>query len=426
MPAHEEQAATAIAAAFPHLDVSLSSRVAPLIGEYERFSTTVADAYVKGRVRVAIGGLTNALHGAGMPRDLDLHIMLSSGGIASTTDATARPIRLLESGPAAGALAAAFHGALAGRDKVLSLDMGGTTAKACLIDGGRAGLAPMIEAARVHRFKAGSGLPSQSPSSTSSRSALAAAASPASTNSGCSRLVRALAGADPGPACYGRGGTEPTVTDANLLLGYLDEGYFLGGRMALDRRAAETALARLGEMLGLSALETAWGIHRIANENMAAAARIHAIEKNKDPRRYSLFAFGGAGPAHAVGVASLLDIGEVIFPPGAGVASALGCLVAPPVFSQARTYAGRLDSLDWARVEEVYAGMEREAYNALASASVPAEEVVIERSVDLRLAGQYHELAVAYVSPGLGEPGGASLLSPGRSMTPTPSATGAC
>ena len=356
VPAHEEQAATAIAAAFPHLDVSLSSRVAPLIGEYERFSTTVADAYVKGRVRSAIGGLTNALHGAGMPRDLDLHIMLSSGGIASTTDAVARPIRLLESGPAAGALAAAFHGALAGRDKVLSLDMGGTTAKACLIDGGRAGLASMIEAARVHRFKAGSGLPIAIPVVDLIEIGAGGGSIARVDELRLLKVGPRSAGADPGPACYGRGGTEPTVTDANLLLGYLDEGYFLGGRMALDRRAAETALARLGEMLGLSALETAWGIHRIANENMAAAARIHAIEKNKDPRRYSLFAFGGAGPAHAVGVASLLDIGEVIFPPGAGVASALGCLVAPPVFNQARTYVGRLDSLDWARVEEVYAG----------------------------------------------------------------------
>jgi 5-oxoprolinase (ATP-hydrolysing)/N-methylhydantoinase A len=263
----------------------------------------------------------------------------------------------------------------------------------------------MIEAARVHRFKAGSGLPIAIPVVDLIEIGAGGGSIARVDDLGLLKVGPRSAGADPGPACYGRGGGEPTVTDANLLLGYLDEDYFLGGRMALDRRAAQMAVARLGERLGLSALDTAWGIHRIANENMAAAARIHAIEKNQDPRRYSLLAFGGAGPAHAIGVARRLDIDEVIFPPGAGVAAALGCLVAPPVFSQARTYVGRLDRLDWARVEEIYAGMERDAYHALASARVPAEDVVIERSVDLRLAGQYHELAVAYGSAEPGKPG---------------------
>jgi N-methylhydantoinase A/oxoprolinase/acetone carboxylase beta subunit len=395
-PEHEEAAAEAIAAAFPSVELSLSSRVAPLIGEYERFSTTVADAYVKGKVRRSIGGLTRALRDEGWAEDQELQIMLSAGGIASASEAIERPIRLLESGPAAGALVAAFHGALAGRERVLSLDMGGTTAKACLIDGGRPSLAASLEAARVHRFKAGSGLPVAIPVVDLIEIGAGGGSIARIDELGLLKVGPDSAAADPGPACYGRGGTEATVTDANLLLGYLDEGSFLGGRMRLDRAAAEDALARLGTPLGLSALDTAWGIYRIANEAMAAAARIHAIEKNKDPRRYTLLAFGGAGPAHAMAVAALLDIAEVIFPAGAGVASALGCLVAPPLISLARTYAGRLDALNWDRVDDVYAGLEREARAALHAAGLSDDQITIERSVDLRLAGQYHELTVPF------------------------------
>ena len=399
-PEHEEIAARAIGEAFPGLDVSISSRVAPLIGEYERFSTTVADAYVKGKVRRSIGGMTAALRDRGLPDELELQIMLSAGGIASASEATARPIRLLESGPAAGALVAAFHGALAGRNRVLSLDMGGTTAKACLIDDGRPALAASLEAARVHRFKSGSGLPIAIPVVDLIEIGAGGGSIARIDELGLLKVGPDSAAADPGPACYGRGGTDATVTDANLLLGYLAEGSFLGGRMQLDRDAAEAALAGLGARIGLSAIETAWGIYRIANEAMAAAARIHAIEKNKDPRRYTLLAFGGAGPAHAMAVASLLEIDEVIFPAGAGVASALGCLVAPPSISLARTSAGRLDSIDWTKVDSIYAGMEREATDALLAAGVSRTEIVVERSVDLRLAGQYHELTVADLGPG--------------------------
>jgi N-methylhydantoinase A/oxoprolinase/acetone carboxylase beta subunit len=393
-PEHEAQAAEAIQRAFPEVEVSRSSRVAPLIGEYERFSTTVADAYVKGRVRHAIGGLTEALRSDGLPEERELHIMLSEGGIASAAEAIERPIRMLESGPAAGALAAVFHGGLAGRDRILSLDMGGTTAKACLIEHGRPGLAAMLEAARVHRFKSGSGLPIMIPVVDLIEIGAGGGSIASVDELGLLKVGPRSAAAIPGPACYGNGGTEPTVTDANLLLGYLDAGYFLGGRMRLDRDAAEAALARLGAEIGLSALETAAGIHRIANEHMAGAARVHAIERNKDPRRFSLLAFGGAGPAHAVAVAALLDIDEVIFPPGAGVASALGCLVAPPSINLARTLPGRLDSLDWAKVEAIFEAMRTEATNALEHAGISSAEAHLTRSVDLRLSGQYHELTV--------------------------------
>ncbi len=397
-PEHEERAAAAIARSYPGIEVSLSSRVAPLIGEYERFSTTVADAYVKRRVRSAIGGLGATFRDEGLPADLDLHVMLSSGGIAAAAEAVERPIRLLESGPAAGALAAAFHGALAGRDRVLAFDMGGTTAKACLIGEGRPALASGLEVARVHRFKPGSGLPVTLPVVDLIEIGAGGGSIARVDELGLLKVGPRSAGADPGPACYGRGGTAATVTDANLLLGYLDEGSFLGGRMRLDRAAAHDALTDLGSQLDGSALDAAWGIHRVANEAMAAAARMHAIEHNRDPRHFTLLAFGGAGPAHAGGIARLLGIREVIFPPGAGVAASLGCLVAPPTWNQARTAAGLLDLLDWAEIRALLDGMEREGRTALAAAGARPEEITIERSVDLRLAGQYHELTVALPS----------------------------
>jgi N-methylhydantoinase A/oxoprolinase/acetone carboxylase beta subunit len=404
-PDHEERAAEAIARVYPGIEISLSSRVAPLIGEYERFSTTVADAYVKRRVRAAIGGLRAAFRDEGLPANVDLHVMLSSGGIAAAAEAIERPIRLLESGPAAGALAAAFHGALAGRDRILAFDMGGTTAKACLIDGGRPALARGLEIARVHRFKPGSGLPVTVPVVDLIEIGAGGGSIARVDELGLLKVGPRSAGADPGPACYGRGGTAPTVTDANLLLGYLDEGSFLGGRMRLDRAAAHDALTILGSLLGGSALDAAWGVHRVANEAMAAAARMHAIEHNRDPRHFTLLAFGGAGPAHAGAVARVLGIQEVIFPPGAGVAASLGCLVAPPTWTQSRTAVGQLDRLDWTAVRALLVGMESEGRTALAAAGVRSAEIAIERSVDLRLSGQYHELTVLLPGGEVGEVG---------------------
>ena len=251
-PEHEDAAAAAIQEAFPGIEVSRSSRVAPLIGEYERFTTTLADAYVKGKVRKAIGGLSDALHDEGLPPDREVQMMLSAGGITAASEAIERPIRLLESGPAAGALVAAYHGALADRDRVLALDMGGTTAKACLIESGRPGLAPMLEAARVGRFKPGSGLPIAIPVVDLIEIGAGGGSIARVDELGLLKVGPDSAAATPGPACYGRGGTEPTVTDANLVLGYLAPDSFLGGRMRLDVEAAEQALTHLGDKLGLS------------------------------------------------------------------------------------------------------------------------------------------------------------------------------
>ena len=324
-----------------------------------------------------------------------LYLMHSAGGLLSPETACAFPIRLLESGPAGGGLATAFFGAAAGKADVISFDMGGTTAKACLIQQGAAEIAPMMEAARVHRFKKGSGLPIKAPVIDMIEIGAGGGSVAAIDEVGLLRVGPHSAGADPGPACYGLGGTVPTVTDANLLLGYYDPGFFLGGRMALDRAAAERALGTVGARLGLSAIDTAWGIHRLVVENMAAAARIHIVEKGKDPRAYAMVGFGGAGPAHAAEVARILGVAEVIIPPASGAASALGFLAAPLSFEQVRSHPVRLDAPDAAAViDQALRALQAEADARLIAAGVAAADIVTERSSDMRLEGQMHEINV--------------------------------
>ncbi|MBI3513264.1 MAG: hydantoinase B/oxoprolinase family protein, partial [Proteobacteria bacterium] len=319
----------------------------------------------------------------------------SAGGLVSPETARAFPIRLLESGPAGGGLATAFFGALAGRPDVISFDMGGTTAKACLIEHGRAEVAPMMEAARVHRFKKGSGLPIKTPVIDMIEIGAGGGSIAEIDEVGLLRVGPRSAGADPGPACYGRGGAAPTVTDANLALGYYDPGFFLGGRMALDRAAAERALARVAEPLGLEITEAAAGIHKVVTESMAAAARVHLVEKGKDPRRYAMVAFGGAGPAHAAAVARALGVREVIVPPASGAASALGFLAAPLSFEQVRSHPLVLaEGFDAATVNRVLAELEQEGRAHLTAAGVATADVVVERTADMRLVGQMHEINV--------------------------------
>ena len=272
--------------------------------------------------------------------------------------------------------------------------MGGTTAKACLIENGQAAIASEMEAARVHRFKKGSGLPIKAPVIDMIEIGAGGGSIADIDEVGLLRVGPRSAGADPGPACYGRGGTEATVTDANLLLGYYDPGFFLGGRMALDRAAAERALAAVGSKIGLSATEAAWGIHRVVTESMAAAARIHIVEKGKDPRAYAMVGFGGAGPAHAAGVARILGVREVLIPPASGAASALGFLAAPLSFEQVRSHPLRLDEpAAAARIEAVLNDLTAETRARLESAGVAPDDVVVERSADMRLYGQLHEIS---------------------------------
>ncbi|HSK99168.1 MAG TPA: hydantoinase/oxoprolinase family protein [Rubrobacteraceae bacterium] len=390
---HEQRVARVLAEEAPGITVSLSSDVAPEIREYERTSTTIANVYVRPLVerylRVLEERLTNLGFGG------SLYIMLSNGGTASVETAREFPIRLLESGPAAGALAAAFYGLKTGFSAVLSFDMGGTTAKACLIEGGEPLTASEFEVARVYRFKKGSGLPVK----TSVIEMIEIGAGGGSIARvgplGLPKVGPESAGADPGPACYGRGGSEPTVTDADLILGYLDPDFFLGGRMHLDRDAALKAIEEgIARPLGLDPIEAAWGIHQVVNENMANAARIHAIERGKDPRAYPLFAFGGAGPVHAYSVARALGVPGFVAPLGAGATSAFGFLCAPLSFDFVRSLYGRLDELDWSVVNGALEEMEKEGRDLLRASGVADADIRVRRLCDMRYTGQGHEVTV--------------------------------
>ena len=390
-PAHERRVAEILAEEAPEITVSLSSEVAPEIREYERTSTTIANVYVRPLVERYLRGLEERLKRLGF--DGSLYIMLSNGGTASVETASIFPIRLLESGPAAGALAAAFYGQETGFAEVLSFDMGGTTAKACLIEGGEPLSSTEFEVARVYRFKKGSGLPVK----TSVIEMIEIGAGGGSVARvgplGLPKVGPDSAGAEPGPACYGRGGAEPTVTDADLVLGYLDPGFFLGGKMRLDRGAALRAIEeRIARRLGLDPVEAAWGIHQVVNENMANATRVHAIERGKDPRAYPLFAFGGAGPVHAYRVARALGVPGFITPLGAGATSAFGFLCAPLLFDFVRSLYGRLDELDWAQVNAALEEMEAEGRDLLHASGVA--DIRVRRLCEMRYMGQGHEVTV--------------------------------
>lgn len=391
-PAHEQRVAGILAEEAPEVAVSLSSEVSPEIREYERTSTTIANVYVRPLVERYLNRLEERLRQLGF--DGSFYVMLSNGGTASVETACRFPVRLLESGPAAGALAAAFHGQGAGFSDVLSFDMGGTTAKACLIDDGEPLTSTDFEVARVYRFKKGSGLPVK----TSVIEMIEIGAGGGSIARigplGLPKIGPESAGADPGPACYGRGGGEPTVTDADLLLGYLDPSFFLGGRMSLDYGAAEKAMTKISDALGIDPIEAAWGVHQVVDENMANAARVHAVERGKDPRRYLLLAFGGAGPVHAHRVARALGVPGFVAPLGAGTASAFGFLCAPLSFDLARSLYGRLDELDWDAANAALGEMEDEGRELLRASGVADEDVQVRRLGEMRYIGQGHEVGV--------------------------------
>ena len=407
-PAHEQRVAEILAEEAPGVAVSLSSEVSPEIREYERTSTTIANVYVRPLVERYLQRLEERLRRLGF--DGSFYVMLSNGGTASVETACRFPVRLLESGPAAGALAAAFYGEAAGFSDVLSFDMGGTTAKACLIDGGEPLTSTDFEVARVYRFKKGSGLPVKTAVIEMIEIGAGGGSIARVGPLGLPKIGPESAGADPGPACYGRGGEEPTVTDADLLLGYLDPDFFLGGRMRLDYRAAEKAMRKISYALGVDPLEAAWGVHQVVDENMANAARVHAVERGKDPRKYLLLAFGGAGPVHAHRVARALGVPGFVAPLGAGTASAFGFLCAPLSFDLARSLYGRLDELDWDAANAALAEMEEEGRELLRASGVADEDVLVRRLGEMRYVGQGHEVAVKLPEGTLGpdEVGGIS------------------
>ncbi len=392
-PVHERALAALCAEILPGVPVSCSSDVVPEIREYERTSTTTANVYVMPLMARYLDDLERKLQELGVPGRL--YVMMSAGGIATPETAKRVPIRLVESGPAAGALAAARSARQVGLDRLLSFDMGGTTAKACVIDRGEPLLAREFEVARADRFKKGSGLPIRVPVVELIEIGAGGGSVARVDRMGLLKVGPDSAGADPGPACYGAGGQEPTVTDADLLLGYLDADFFLGGRMRLDVEAARRAIeTRVAQPMGLSVTEAAWGIHRVVNENMAAAARVHGIERGKDLRGYPLFAFGGAGPVHAWQVGRILRVPRVLVPHGAGALSAYGLLAAPLAFDFVRTAPQRLTAADWELINRLFQDMEAEGRRILRGAGVPDAEVTVRRSAEMRYFGQGHEVDV--------------------------------
>jgi N-methylhydantoinase A len=398
-PAHEKRAGEIIRALFPALPVSLSAEVAPEIREFERTSTACANAYVQPLMARYLDRVQASLTATGF--EGHLYIMLSGGGITTVREAKDFPIRLIESGPAAGAMASAFIARLAGLDHVVSFDMGGTTAKMCLVDHHEPNHKFDFEAGRVRRFQKGSGLPLKvSVVDMIEIGAGGGSLARIDPGSGLMKVGPRSAGARPGPVCYGRGGTEPAVTDADLVLGRLDPAYFLGGEMTLDlepvRRAFE---ARITTEIGIGVEKAALGVQRIVDETMASATRMHLAEKGRDPRRYAMIAFGGAGPVHAWSLARLLKINRIIVPLGAGVASALGFLVAPPATDMVRSYVARLERLDWARANALFAEMKAEGRALLTEAGAAPESIAYRPFAEMRHVGQGFEIPVPL--PGL-------------------------
>lgn len=400
---HERRARDAVLAVAPAMRVSISSEVVSSLREYERTSTTVANVYVQALTDRYLAEVEERLARLGFGGRL--YVMLSSGGIATLDTAVRFPIRMLESGPAAGALAAASFGSASGERDLISFDMGGTTAKLCVVESGEPLVAEEFEVDRAYRFKRGSGLPVKIPVIDMIEIGVGGGSIAVIDPLGLLKVGPKSAGAIPGPVCYGLGGTQPTVTDADLVLGYLDPGYFLGGTMALDVEAAADAIREsIAEPLALGVAEAAWGIHRVVNESMATAARVHAAERGANPAVLPLFAFGGAGPVHAVGVAEVLGSPSVIAPLGAGVASSIGFLAAPLAFDFVRSRPLRLDEIDWAEVAALFEAMEAEGTSMLSSSGLAERDIVHRRFADMRYIGQGHEVRVELPPEVFGDP----------------------
>ncbi|MGH7367746.1 MAG: hydantoinase/oxoprolinase family protein, partial [Candidatus Rokuibacteriota bacterium] len=391
-PRHEAEAARLITKRHPGIAVTTSHEVAPEIREYERASTTAANAYIKPLAQRYLALMARRVSELGIPAPLLL--MLSSGGLTHVQEAQRVPVQMLESGPAAGAIAAAFFGQPDSEGNVLAFDMGGTTAKLSLVDGGEPLTAYSFEAARQRRFIEGSGLPIRISTIELIEIGAGGGSIAAVDEIGLLKVGPRSAGSHPGPASYGQGGREPTVTDADFLLGYLNPDYFAGGEVAVDMAAALAAVEGLSRRLGLESTKVAWGIHDIVNENMAGAARVHIAERGRDPRGYSLLCTGGAGPVHASSVARKLGIDRVICPPSAGVASALGLLVAPARVDRVATVGIRLDQGSIAALESAFARLEEEARAVMAETGLKLETATVQRLADGRFLGQGFDLVV--------------------------------
>lgn len=391
-PAHEHRVGDAIARALPNVAVTLSSDVSPEMREYERFSTACANAYLQPMIGRYLANLERNLQRAGFR--CPMLLMTSGGGITSVETAIRFPVRLVESGPAGGAIFASCVARQNGLDEVVSFDMGGTTAKICLIDKSQPQTARAFEVARIYRFLKGSGLPLRVP--VIEMVEIGAGGGSIARVDTLGRIVVGpdSAGSDPGPVCYGRGGTEPTVTDADVVLGRIDPAAFSGGKMNLDVVSAKrVATERIGSKLDLATEHAALGISEIVDENMANAARVHAIESGKDLRSRTLIAFGGAAPLHAARVAEKLGIARVLVPANAGVGSAIGLLRAPVAYEVVRGRLMRLSAFDASAANRLFSEMRSEA-EAIVRRGAPDAGLTERRSAFMRYGGQGHEIGV--------------------------------
>jgi N-methylhydantoinase A len=386
-------AAEAVTQKFPTLSITLSSDIAPEIREYPRCVTAVANAYVRPIAEIYLESLEKALKQVGIPGSLFL--MLSNGGLTHVAEAKRAPVQLLESGPAAGALAGAWFGRHAGLDRVLAFDMGGTTAKLALVDDGEPLVAWGFEAARTKRFLRGSGLPIQIATVELIEIGAGGGSIARRSDLGTLHVGPESAGAQPGPVCYARGGREPTVTDSDLSLGYLNADFFLGGAMRIDLAGAERALGSLSASMGLEASRGAFGIHDVVNENMAGAARVAIAERGRVPQDYALLATGGAAPVHAWHVARKLGVKHVICPPGAGAGSTIGMLMAPARIDRVASFNMPLASADLAVVDAIFTSLEKEGMAIIRETGAEMTKARIRRLADMRYIGQGFEITVA-------------------------------
>lgn len=391
-PEHEIQIREIITRVAPDLPVSLSHEVLREMKEFERSSTTAINAYAKPVISRYLERLEQRLDELAFSGELLL--MQSSGGLNSVDAARQFPVQIIESGPAAGVIAAAHYAKLTGHQTVLAFDMGGTTAKMCVVKDGKIARTNEIEVDRVHRFKRGSGLPVRIPVIDLMEIGAGGGSIAKVSAKGTLEVGPESSSASPGPACYGQGGVQPTVSDADLILGYLNADYFLGAKMSLDKAAALSAVEMaLARPLGLSVMDAAWGIHSVVNENMASAAKVYVAEKGYDPASCAVVAFGGAGPVHAADLARRIGAKTVIVPPRAGVASAFGMLVAPVTSNKVQTHRAHLSKADFETVEQQFQSLELTAGADLPH-SVDPEGVTYARFADLRYVGQGYEVTI--------------------------------
>jgi N-methylhydantoinase A len=391
-PAHERRTAEILRAHLPGVRFSLSSEVCPEVREYERFSTTCANAYVQPLMARYLESLRGLVHKAGF--SCPILLMTSGGGLTTLETAARFPIRLVESGPAGGVILSTWIAEANGIDRILSFDMGGTTAKICIIDDGKPMASRSFEVDRRYRFMKGSGLPVRIP--VIEMVEIGAGGGSLASVDAMKRIQVGpeSAGSDPGPACYRLGGDRPAVTDANVVLGRIDPDRFAGGSIQLDAALSRSAIdAHVGAPLELDTTLGAFGISEVVEENMANAARVHAVERGAELEGRTLIAFGGGAPLHAARLAEKLGISDVLIPASAGVGSAVGFLRAPIAFEVVRSRFVRLSAFDPAAINAMFAEMEKEATEVV-RLGAPTAPVTITRSADMRYAGQGHEILV--------------------------------